>query len=183
MGILETLALSVGLAMDACAVSAASGAGGRARGLRAALRLAFHFGLFQALMPLIGWLGGSAVHAFIDRFDHWIAFGLLTAIGLNMIRSGARGDDDGPAAGDPSRRWSLVLLSVATSIDALVVGVSLAFLHVNILVTVAVIGVVTFGLSLLGYWVGARLGDRFGSRMEIAGGVVLILLGVKILMA
>jgi putative Mn2+ efflux pump MntP len=182
LGILETLALAVGLAMDACAVSTAARAGGRARGRRAALRLAFHFGLFQALMPVVGWLGGSAVHAFIDRFDHWIAFGLLAGIGANMIRSGLKSEDDAPAAGDPSRRWSLVILSLATSIDALAAGVSLAFLDANILATVAVIGVVTFGLSLVGYYFGSRLGDRFGRRMEIAGGVVLILLGVKILL-
>jgi len=175
----ETLILAVALAMDAFAVSLGVGTSGRARGARATFRLAFHFGLFQFLMPVVGWAIGSTVSGAVESVDHWIAFALLAFIGGKMIRGAFAGDTDEPAA-DPTRGWSLILLSVATSIDALAVGLSLAMLRVTVWVPSVVIGVVACVFSMIGHRAGGRLGARFGSGMEIAGGLLLILIGVRI---
>ncbi len=166
--------------MDATAVSMGARASGGARGWRAGWRLAFHFGLFQFLMPVVGGLAGLALLPLIEAVDHWVAFALLAIIGGRMIREGWSGRNQGSSY-DPSRGWSLIMLSVATSIDALAAGLSLAMLGADIWSTAAVIGVVTFFLSVMGFWFGARLGAAFGSRMNIAGGVVLIGIGVRIL--
>ncbi len=166
--------------MDAFAVSLAAGGSGLARGSRATFRLAFHFGLFQFLMPVIGWSIGAGVANRIDAFDHWLAFGLLSFVGIRMVREAVSGEERRYDR-DPSRGWSLISLSVATSIDALAVGLSLAMLQVGIWYPSAVIGVVTAGLSFLGVRLGRRLGRALGSRMEIAGGVLLILIGLRIL--
>ncbi|MBC8423453.1 manganese efflux pump [bacterium] len=179
MSPLEVLPLAVALAMDAFAVSAGAGATGSARGARATFRLAFHFGLFQFLMPVIGWLAGSTVAHLVAAVDHWIAFGLLAWIGGVMIRASIR-DDEGARA-DPSRGWSLVLMSLATSIDALAVGFSLAMLRVSIWWPSAVIGLVAAAFSIVGHRGGDRLGRRFGKRAEFAGGVILLGIGAKIL--
>jgi putative Mn2+ efflux pump MntP len=168
MHLFETLLLAVGLAMDACAVSAGAGATGRTRGVRGTFRLGFHFGLFQFLMPIAGWFAGRTIAGHVQAVDHWIAFAILAFIGGRMIRNGLQPEPD-PEAGDPSKGWSLVLLSVATSIDALAVGFSLAM-----------IDVVTAAMSVAGINLGARLGARFGHRMEMVGGVILILVGAKI---
>jgi len=180
MSLVEVLALAVGLAMDAFTVSLSAGASRWSGSRRFRFRLAFHFGLFQFLMPVVGWYTGSRIAHLIIAFDHWVAFGLLALIGVRMIRPG-RGDDDPSMALDPSRGWSLVMLSVATSIDALAVGLSLAFLQVNIWYPSVVIGIVTASMSLCGLLLGHRLGQRFGRTMEIVGGSVLILIGLKIL--
>ena len=180
MGIIEALLLAAGLGMDACAVSIGAGATGRSSGTRAAFRLSFHFGLFQFLMPIIGWLAGYTIAGFITAVDHWIAFGLLAVIGGRMIRSGLGPEEDADTA-DPSRGWSLILLSIATSIDALAVGFSLAMVNITIWQPAVIIGLVTAAMSVAGLRLGDRLGARFGSRMEIAGGVILILIGVHIL--
>lgn len=180
MSLLEVMLIALGLAMDAFAVALAAGASGRAAGRRAAFRLSFHFGLFQFLMPVAGWFGGSLVAARIAAFDHWIAFALLAVIGARMIRSGfAHGEET--AAGDPSRGASLVMLSLATSIDALAVGLSLAMIGVSIWYPSAVIGIVAAGLTLAGLRLGTRLGALLGRRMEIAGGLILIGIGARIL--
>ncbi|MBU0743167.1 manganese efflux pump MntP family protein [bacterium] len=179
MSMLEILPLAVALAMDAFAVSVGAGAAGRARGARATFRLAFHFGLFQFIMPVIGWLAGSTVARRVASVDHWIAFALLAWIGGGMIRAAFRADEnDRP---DPSRGWSLVLLSVATSIDALAVGFSLALLGVRIWQPSVVIGLVAAAFSAVGHRGGDRLGRRFGKRAEFTGGVILAGIGVKIL--
>lgn len=180
MTFVEILLIAFGLAMDAGAVSLAAGAGARTRGWRAAFRLSFHFGLFQFLMPLIGWFAGGAVSGMIEDYDHWIAFALLAWVGGRMLRSGLSDEPDG-GGGDPSRGRTLVMLSVATSIDALAVGLSLAMLRVTIWYPAAVIGVVTVLVSLAALHLGSRLGRRFGRRMEAVGGLVLLAIGARIL--
>lgn len=178
---IEILVIAVALAMDALAVSIGIGTSGGARGFRPIFRLAFHFGLFQALMPVLGWATGTAFARAIAAVDHWLALGLLAFVGLRMIRSGLSPDGSRERA-DPSRGWALLALSVAVSIDALAVGLSLAMLHVRIVYPSIVIGVVTGALSWLGLTVGHRLGSHFGARMEIAGGLLLIAIGVRILL-
>ncbi|MGD0265689.1 MAG: manganese efflux pump MntP family protein [Candidatus Methylomirabilota bacterium] len=181
MGFIETLMIAVGLAMDAFAVSLAAGTSGRAIGRRAAFRLSFHFGLFQFMMPVIGWFLGAAIAPQISSFDHWIAFALLVFVGVRMIRSGF--DDRAETfATDPSRGLALVVLAIATSIDALAIGLSLAMLRIKIWYPSAVIGLVTSGLSLFGLRMGTRLGARFGKRMEIVGGAILTLIGLRTLL-
>ena len=182
MGLLEILVIAVGLAMDAFAVSLGAGASGRAVGGRAVFRLSFHFGLFQFMMPVVGWFLGSRIVSLLSSVDHWIAFGLLTFVGVRMIRSGFE-PDGGIDTTDPSRGFTLLMLCVATSIDALAIGLSLAVLRVKIWYPSVVIGVVTSGLSLIGLRLGARLGVKFGKRMEVAGGAILILLGLHILLS
>ena len=180
MSFFEVMLVALGLAMDAFAVALAAGASGRAAGPRAAFRLSFHFGLFQFLMPIAGWFGGSLVAARIAAFDHWIAFGLLGFIGARLLRSGFASGEEAKS-GDPSRGLSLLMLSVATSIDALAVGLSLAMLGVHILYPSVVIGIVAAAMTLAGLRLGNRLGMLFGRRMEIAGGLILIGIGVRIL--
>ena len=177
MSLLEILFIAIGLAMDACAVSIVAGATLPAVTPRPAFRLSFHFGLFQFLMPVLGWFAGSRISHLVAAVDHWVACGLLAIIGVRMIRSGWRADTSAPV-GDPSRGWALVLLSVATSIDAFAIGLSLAMLRVNIWYPSAV---VTAGLSLAGLQIGRRRGNRFGRRMEIVGGCILLLIGLRIL--
>ena len=179
MRLVEILFVAVGLAMDAFAVSIAAGASGRARGPRAAFRLSFHFGLFQFFMPVVGWLIGYRIAPLVEAVDHWLAFLLLGFVGFRMIRSGLGGGDG--MQRDPSKGLSLVTLSVATSIDALAIGFGLAMLQVNIWYPSVIIGVVTAALSLVGLALGKRLGRALGKRMELVGGVILILIGVKIL--
>ncbi len=182
MDLVAVLLIAVGLSMDAFAVAIGRGAvlprGGRARG---ALAMALAFGIFQALMPVAGWLLGSAFAGLIGGIDHWIAFLLLAGIGGRMIYEAVTGreDDDRPAL---SVRV-LLLLAVATSIDALAVGLGLRLADpaTPILLAALLIGAVTFGLSLAGGLAGSRLGERFGRSMEAVGGVVLIGIGLRIL--
>jgi putative Mn2+ efflux pump MntP len=180
VGFVTSLFIAIGLAMDAFAVSIGAGTGGQVNDLRSKLRLAFHFGLFQAGMTLIGWLAGTTVQRWISNIDHWVAFGLLAYVGVNMIRSGL-GKDGDEKHSNPSKGVTMVFLSVATSIDALAVGISLAMISVPILFTSLLIGVVTFGLSLFGLMAGGKLGEKFGKRMEILGGVILIVIGLRVL--
>lgn len=176
------LVIAVGLAMDAFAVSVAGGAGGRLHQPRSAVRLAFHLGLFQGLMPIIGWFLGSQAVQFVGGFGRWVAFGLLVYIGGRMIASSFNpADADQSDSTDPSRGWTLVGLSVATSIDALAVGISLAMVGVAIWQPAVIIGVVTAAISLLGIGIGDRVGRRWGSSVEIIGGVLLVLIGLRIL--
>lgn len=182
MGLLEIVLIAVGLAMDAFAVSLGVGTTHHARGYRASIRLSFHFGLFQALMPIIGWYAGKTVAPYIAAVDHWVAFALLAFVGVRMIRSGMDPEAEIHDS-DPTRGFTLVLLSVATSIDALAVGLGLAMLGVTIWYPVVVIGVVTAFLSLLASRLGSRLGLRFGKIMEIIGGDVLILIGVRVVIS
>ncbi len=174
-----TLIIAVGLAMDAFAVSLGIGTTGRANDGRAKFRLSFHFGVFQAGMTLLGWLAGSTVSRYISSFDHWIALILLAYVGGKMIRSGF--DKDGESyCSDPSRGRTLMMLCVATSLDAMAVGLSFAMIGAEVLLPSLVIGVVTTGLSLFGLLAGCRLGELFGKRMEILGGLLLIFIGLRI---
>jgi len=168
--------------MDAFAVSVASSVViGKITG-RHIFRLAFHFGLFQALMPVIGWLAGRSIQQYIYRWDHWIAFALLSFIGIKAIREAVRpAEKSDDCRHDPSRGISLVILSTATSIDALAVGLSFAMLEVDIWYPALVIGIITAALSVLAVLLGGKIGTRFGKKMEITGGIVLILIGLKIL--
>lgn len=180
MDTLTLMGTSWALAMDAFAVAAAVSAGLPQMTLRHTFRLAWHFGLFQAAMPIIGWLGGIAVSSALAAVDHWIAFGLLGFLGLRMIqesfrKGGRRGDYD------PTRGWSLVALSVATSIDALAVGVSLGLIQVSIWVPAVVIGLVALGLTALATRLGRKVGPRLGRWAERVGGLVLIGIGTRIL--
>jgi putative Mn2+ efflux pump MntP len=181
MSFLEILGIAIGLSMDAFAVSLGAGATVHGQNGRARFRLSFHFGLFQALMPIAGWLLGTSVAGYIASFDHWIAFTLLAIVGVRMIRA-AFSPEEAHDDRDPSRGVTLVMLSVATSVDALAVGLSLAMLDVGIWYASATIGVVTGLLSLLAIRLGNRLGARFGQRMEVAGGVILLVIGGRILL-
>jgi len=173
--------VAVALAMDACAVAAGARAAGRARGGRALFRLSFHFGLFQGLMPLLGWLVGRTVVDVVAAFDHWLAFAVLAVIGGRMIREGLRDDPEGRGP-DPSRGVTLIMLSLATSIDALAVGFGLALVDVPIMTVALTIALVTAVLVLAAALLGDRLGARFGTRAEVVGGVILILVGVRIVL-
>jgi len=181
MSLLTIVGLSVGLAMDAMAVAIATGLGLAAVTGRHVFRLGFHFGLFQFLMPVAGWSLGRQMADHIQGFDHWVAFGLLSFIGIKMLRE-SRNPDDHEAAADPTRGWSLVMLSVATSIDALAVGVSMALLGVSVWFPAAVIGVITATLTALGIIFAGHLGRRCGAWAGAVGGAVLILIGVRILL-
>jgi manganese efflux pump family protein len=182
MSFAEVLLIALGLAMDAFAVCLGAATTQHINGPRPVFRLAFHFGLFQALMPLLGWLVGSTMIQWIAPVDHWIAFGLLAFVGVRMIRSGL--DPQGEShATDPSRGATLVMLSVATSIDAFAVGLSLAVLGVGIIYPAIIIGLVAGGMSLLGIFLGGRLGKAFGKRMEIIGGLILIAIGVRVVIS
>lgn len=180
MGTTELLLIALGLAMDAFAVAIASSVVlGNVTG-RQVFRLSFHFGLFQAVMPIIGWAAGRTVVEYVKAWDHWAAFALLAFIGIRAIRGSLRETED-PRMRDPTRGMTLVLLSVATSIDALAVGLSFAMLEVSIWIPVLVIGAVAAAMTVLGLALGRRLGPLFGKRMEMVGGLVLIAIGVKIL--
>jgi len=172
--------IAVGMAMDAFAVSLGIGTTRQASLPRPIFRLSFHFGLFQFFMPILGWLAGNTIASLISRFDHWVAMGLLTFVGVRMIRSGLDPESE-TYRSDPSRGGMLVMLSVATSIDAFAIGLSLSMLQVDILLPSVVIGVVTAGLSLTGLLIGHKLGTKFGKRMEILGGVILIGIGLRVL--
>lgn len=180
MGTVELLLVAVGLAMDAFAVSVCKGLGMRTVNHKVALVLALLFGGFQALMPVVGWLLGTQFLEIIAPVDHWIAFGLLGFIGGKMVFDALRGDDEDPGTVDRVNLPEFLMLAVATSIDALAVGISLAALKVSIAGPAAVIGVTTFALSLVGVMVGNRFGSRYHARAQIAGGVVLVLIGLKV---
>jgi putative Mn2+ efflux pump MntP len=181
MNFIEIIVIACGLAMDAAAVSLAAAAAGFVQDARSAARLAFHFGLFQALMPVLGWLAGVNFAARFAAVDHWIAFSLLAFVGGRMLRNGLSDGHEENIASDPSRGLTLVLLSLATSIDALAVGFSLSMLDVTIWYPAAMIGIITALLSTLAMMIGRKAGTAFGKRMEVVGGAVLIGIGVKIL--
>jgi len=181
MDAITLIGLALALAMDAFAVALGTGTILARLTGRHLFRLGFHFGLFQALMPIIGWLAGQTVMQWVSAWDHWIAFGLLAMIGGRMIHE-ALSDEEKSDERDPTRGLSLVMLSIATSIDALAVGFSLSVIGVSIWLPALVIGLVAGALTVIGMLVGDRIGSRWGSRVEILGGLVLISIGVKILL-
>lgn len=178
MNLAELFILAVGLSMDAFAVSICKGLSLGKTNVRHSLTAGLYFGGFQAFMPLIGYLLGIRFQAMIQSFDHWIAFILLAVIGLNMIRE-ARSQEECSCSMEPRAMFPL---AVATSIDALAVGVTFAFLKVDIVPAVSFIGVVTFILSAAGIKIGSLFGVKYKSRAEILGGLVLVLMGIKILL-
>lgn len=180
MGSLTIIIIAVGLAMDAFVVSIISGSAYKQLHVRHALRMAIFFGAFQAFMPLIGSLAGLTLREHIEQYDHWIAFGLLAAVGGKMIYESLKikSLEDNP---DPSNIFVLLALSVATSIDALAVGITLSLIASSIIVAAILIGLITFILSYLGVYIGKRFGHLFESKIEALGGVILIAIGVKIL--
>ena len=176
---LEIILIAFALSVDAFAVSMAVSAAGRVYDPRSVFRLAFHFGLFQFLMPVIGWAAGATLERLIASVDHWVAFVLLMAVGLRMLHAAVNpkatvGQDD------PSRGLLLVTLSTAVSVDALAVGLSLGMLRISIWTPGVIIGVVTASMSLVGILIGARLHARFGRFAELIGGLVLISIAIRI---
>ena len=182
MSIIEIIFLALALSIDAFAVSLSAAATGRAQGVRATFRLAFHFGLFQFLMPVLGWTAGLTLEPLIAAFDHWIALSLLGLIGIRMIRASlGRVQAEGPD--DPTRGFTLMALSIATSIDALAVGLSLAILRTDIWWPSFVIGIVTGTVCLIAIRLGRRLSGAIGKRAEFVGGVILIVIAIRILLS
>ncbi len=179
MSFWELAILAVGLSMDAFAVSICKSLASRRMRWDGALACGAWFGGFQALMPALGYLAGARFFTYIERFDHWIAFVLLALIGANMLREAFFDEEEKVDAGYGPRE--MCILAVATSIDALAVGVSLAMLQVRIVPAVLLIGAVTFVISFLGVRIGNVFGSRYRKGAVIAGGVILILIGVKIL--
>jgi putative Mn2+ efflux pump MntP len=180
MGWFGLFAIAVALAMDAFAVAIVTGITLVPLTKRRVFRLAFHFGLFQALMPVIGWYAGKAVHEYIAALDHWVAFGLLAFVGGKMVREALKGGEESLSWSDPTSGWALVLLSVATSIDALAVGLSLAMVGSAIVLPALVIGLVAAAFTATGMVLGRQIGSLWGRRVEVVGGLILIAIGAKI---
>lgn len=184
MGFIELLLIGVGLSMDAFAVAVCKGLCMKRLNMRQALIIALFFGGFQAFMPFVGWALGTQFEQLITPVDHWIAFVLLTFIGSKMLWDSFHGGDEDlacPADGKLDLR-ELTMMAIATSIDALAVGITFAFLRVDIVMSVTLIGLTTFALSLVGVAVGHRFGARYEKAATVVGGGVLILIGLKILL-
>ena len=181
MSLLTIFALALGLALDAFSVAIAVGIRLPKLSFRPIFRLSWHFGLFQFMMPILGWLAGFTIQKWVTSFSHWIAFGLLAFIGGKMIYESFQAKGENQTA-DPTRGWSLVILSVATSIDALAVGLSLAVVGVAVWFPSVIIGIVAGLMTILGMHLGRKIGIKFGHRMEFVGGVILIAIGLKILL-
>ena len=180
MQILTIIVIAVGLAMDAFVVSIVSGGAYKQLRVKHALRLAIFFGGFQALMPIIGYLAGLSVRDYIQNYDHWVAFGILSAVGGKMIYESLKIESVEKNM-DPSNIFVLLTLSVATSIDALAIGITLSLITNSIITAVIIIGLVTFILSYLGIIIGKKFGHFFENKIEALGGIILISLGLKIL--
>jgi putative Mn2+ efflux pump MntP len=177
---LTILLIALGLAMDCFAVSVSRGIAADKDRLRNALALAVSFGAFQAVMPFLGWQMGVGLIDLISGIDHWIAFGLLAVVGVKMMHESRK--DEAEKVCKPLSLSLLLMLSFATSIDAFAVGLSFAFLKIDIMMAALLIGVVSFFLAFAGFYLGCRAGKLCGSRAELAGGILLICIGVKILM-
>jgi len=179
MSFISIFLIALALSMDAFSVAIGLGAARSKLTSGAVLRLSGAFGIFQFVMPIIGWWAGKSVASFISSFGHWIAFALLTIVGLHMIKESF--DKDGKKrTDDPTKGWPLLMLSIATSIDALAIGVSLAILKVNIYYPSAVIGIICFIITALGMIFGKKLSGILGKKAEVIGGLVLIAMGIKI---
>ncbi len=183
MGIVELLLIGIGLSMDAFAVSICKGLNMKKVNKVHCAVIALFFGGFQALMPLIGWALGKQFESYITSIDHWIAFVLLALIGGNMVRESRQKEEEEVEKCEPKLNIKeLFLLAIATSIDALAVGITFAFLKVNIIPAIAIIGTTTFIISAIGVFVGNIFGSKYKDKAELAGGIILVLIGVKILL-
>ena len=180
MELFEIAGIGVGLAMDAFAVSICKGLSMKKLSWKKAIIIALYFGIFQALMPVLGYFLGGAFSSFVQSVDHWIAFILLAIIGGKMIKDST--EDETKNRNDRIDVKTMLLLAIATSIDALAVGVTFAFFKVNLLLSIAIIGVITFVLSFIGVIIGNKFGDKFQHKAELVGGIVLIIIGLKILL-
>ena len=180
MSFLEILIIGIGLAMDAFAVSVCKGLSMSKMNWKNAIIIALYFGIFQAVMPIIGYFLGSSFSSFVENVDHWIAFILLLLIGIGMIRESF--DDEVEKRNDKVDFKTMAILAIATSIDALAVGITFAFFKADLLLSVLVIGIITFALSILGVVLGNKFGDKFQNKAELAGGIILILIGTQILL-
>jgi putative Mn2+ efflux pump MntP len=179
MDLITICGIGIGLSMDAFAVSISCGLTIKNLKKRNAFKIGAFFGGFQAIMPVIGWLAGVNVRKLISGLDHWIAFGLLAIVGARMIHEALKEDDCGKRL-NPLDTKTLLLLSIATSIDALAVGLSFAFLDISIVFPVIIIGLITFTISFAGVLGGKKIGQAFRKKVEITGGAILILIGLKI---
>lgn len=185
INIVDTLLLAIALSMDAFAVSVCKGLAIGKASKRSCALVGLWFGGFQALMPLVGWLLSNGFSAYIERYSAWVSFGLLALIGANMIREALSKDDEEENASDTLAFMPMLIMAIATSIDALAVGVSFTaqgYTLPMVLVSIALIGVTTFILSFVGVKFGGLGGERYKSKAELAGGAILLLLGVKILL-
>lgn len=180
MGFLETVLVAIGLAMDAFAVSVCKGLSMFKMNWKKAFTIAIYFGIFQMVMPLLGFLLGIGFSEWIEAIDHWIAFILLGFIGLNMIKNVKNDENESDNASLDLK--TMTLLAIATSIDAFAVGVTFAFLRVEIIKAVVIIGIVTLGISAFGVIIGNKFGNKLQNKAELLGGVVLIIMGFKILL-
>ncbi len=180
MEIYEILLIGIGLAMDAFAVSICKGLSMKKMNWKNAVIIALYFGVFQALMPLIGYFLGMTFESIVTTFDHWVAFALLTLIGGGMIKESF--DDEDDKKNDKVDFKTMVVLAIATSIDALAIGITFAFFDVNIVLAVSIIGIITFIISVLGVKIGNRFGDKYQNKAQLMGGIILVLLGFKILL-
>lgn len=181
MGIIEILLLGISLSMDAFAVSVCKGLSMKEINWKKAIIIGLYFGIFQALMPVIGYILGSTFESLVTNIDHWIAFVLLVLIGGNMIRE-ALSKEENDNYNDDVDFKTMSILAIATSIDALAIGITFAFLNVNVSFAVTLIGITTFIISLIGVKLGNKFGSNYKSKAGIAGGIVLILIGIKILL-
>lgn len=180
MGILEIVLIGVGLAMDAFAVSVCKGLSMRKLDWRKAIIIALYFGVFQAIMPVIGYFLGYTFKDLVTQMDHWIAFILLSIIGLKMIKESFNKNSN--KCNDCVNFKTMIVLAIATSIDALAVGITFAFFKTNLWISVGIIGIITFGISLLGVKIGNRFGDKYENKAEFIGGLILVFIGLKILL-
>ena len=180
MGALEILLIAIGLAMDAFAVSICKGLSMKTMSWKKAIIVGVYFGIFQALMPVIGFFLGSTFENLVTKIDHWIAFGLLTFIGINMLKEAFGNNKENQD--DSVDFKTMSVLAIATSIDALAIGITFAFLKVNMLLAGIMIGIVTFAICIIGVKIGNQFGDKYERKAETVGGLILILMGIKILL-
>ena len=180
MGILEIILIAIGLAMDAFAVSICKGLSMKKMNWKKAIIIGVYFGLFQGLMPVVGYFLGVSFESLVTKIDHWIAFGLLVFIGTNMLKEAFGNASEN--CNDNVDFKTMVVLAIATSIDALTVGITFSFLKVNILLSIFIIGIITFLICVIGVKIGNKFGNKYEVKAKIAGGVILILMGIKILL-
>ena len=178
MGFIEIILIGIGLAMDAFAVSICKGLCINNNNLKIAIKIAMYFGIFQAVMPALGFIIGTKCNIFVENIDHWIAFILLSAIGINMIINSFSNEKEN----DKLDIKTMLFLALATSIDALTVGITFSFFEINIVYAVLIIGCITYVLSAIGVFIGNIFGKKLKSKAEILGGIILILIGTKILL-
>lgn len=180
MGILGIALIGIGLAMDAFAVSVCKGLSMKKMNWKKTIIIGTYFGAFQAIMPLIGYFLGIGFQDKVTSIDHWIAFVLLLIIGINMIKEALAGEEEGK--NDNVNFKEMIVLAIATSIDALAIGITFAFLEINIFLAIGIIGIITFIISIIGVKIGNVFGNKYEKGAQIVGGVILILMGIKILL-